>query len=206
MSRRSFMVGITLRPFELTSRCYIHLDWGGCKYQNASVAPRCALAPGPLIRTLTRTTAGVTSFGAHGVRRASVRTLAIPSGPTNKHETWRDENEVDNLPKVRRRDGTLADIDKTRGFVDYYRNPDPYRDPLEVKARHPKLVARFSHRSFMPPAARVRLARAERGRPRRGRTHGPGGQVHGLRHAVLPDPHWLPCQQPDSRVESPHLC
>ena len=64
-------------------------------------------------------------------RRAPLRSLAIESG--KQHETWRDEHEVDNLPKVRRRDGTIADIDKTRGFVDYYRNPDPYRDPLEVR-------------------------------------------------------------------------
>ena len=67
-------------------------------------------------------------------RGSPARTLAIPSG---NHETWRDENELDNLPKVRRRDGTLADIDKTRGFVDYYRNPEPYRDPLEVRDTRP---------------------------------------------------------------------
>jgi NAD(P)H-dependent glutamate synthase small subunit len=48
-----------------------------------------------------------------------------------KHETWRDENDTDNLPKVKKRDGTIAEIDKTRGFVDYHRNPEPYRDPLE---------------------------------------------------------------------------
>lgn len=50
---------------------------------------------------------------------------------TKKHETWRDENDTDNVPKVLRRDGTFGDIDKTRGFVDYSRNPDAYRDPLE---------------------------------------------------------------------------
>lgn len=33
--------------------------------------------------------------------------------------------------QVKRRDGTVASIDKRRGFVDYYRNPDPYRDPLD---------------------------------------------------------------------------
>ena len=49
----------------------------------------------------------------------------------NKHETWRDENDTDNLPKVKKRDGTIGEIDKTRGFVDYHRNPEPYRDPLE---------------------------------------------------------------------------
>lgn len=47
------------------------------------------------------------------------------------HETWRDDHDVDNLPKVRKRDGTIGEIDKSRGFVDYYRNPEPYRDPLE---------------------------------------------------------------------------
>lgn len=49
----------------------------------------------------------------------------------DKHETWRNENDTDNMPFVKRRDGTIGEIDKTRGFVDYSRNPDPYRDPLE---------------------------------------------------------------------------
>ena len=48
-----------------------------------------------------------------------------------KHEIWRDENEQDNLPKVRRRDGTIAEISKDRGFVDYERFSDPYRDAME---------------------------------------------------------------------------
>ena len=47
------------------------------------------------------------------------------------HEVWRYEGGTDNTPKVKRRDGTFGEIDKTRGFIDYYRNPDPYRDPLE---------------------------------------------------------------------------
>ena len=47
------------------------------------------------------------------------------------HEVWRDDNDADNLPKVKRRDGTVASIDKKRGFIDYHRNPDPYRDPLD---------------------------------------------------------------------------
>ena len=33
--------------------------------------------------------------------------------------------------KVKKRDGTIAAIEKQRGFVDYHRNPDPYRDPLD---------------------------------------------------------------------------
>lgn len=48
-----------------------------------------------------------------------------------KHETWRDDVDTDNLPKVKKRDGTFAEIDKTRGFLNYNRNPEPYRDPLE---------------------------------------------------------------------------
>ena len=39
-----------------------------------------------------------------------------------KHETWRDEAETDNMPKVKRRDGTFGDIEKTRGFLNYNRN------------------------------------------------------------------------------------
>jgi glutamate synthase (NADPH/NADH) small chain len=52
---------------------------------------------------------------------------------SNGKETWRDlhENDTDNLPKVLRRDGTIGEIDKTRGFLDYHRQPEPYRDPLE---------------------------------------------------------------------------
>ncbi len=49
----------------------------------------------------------------------------------NKHEVWRDDNEQDNLPKVKKRDGTVSQIEKKRGFIDYHRNPDPYRDPLD---------------------------------------------------------------------------
>ena len=48
-----------------------------------------------------------------------------------KHETWRDENDIDNLPKVMKRDGTIGEIDKLRGFVDYHRKSEPYRDPIE---------------------------------------------------------------------------
>ena len=38
---------------------------------------------------------------------------------------------VDNLPKVMKRDGTVGEIDKLRGFVDYHRKTEPYRDPIE---------------------------------------------------------------------------
>jgi len=58
------------------------------------------------------------------------RCLVRASSTTHKHETWRDENDTDNLPKVKKRDGSIGEIDKARGFVDYYRIPEPYRDPL----------------------------------------------------------------------------
>lgn len=74
--------------------------------------------------------------GASGARPGLV--WARPGGDLagtgtrgQKHEVWREEFETDNLPKVKRRDGTFAVIDKRRGFVDYNRYPDPYRDPLE---------------------------------------------------------------------------
>ena len=37
----------------------------------------------------------------------------------------------DNEPMVLRRDGSYSPIDKHRGFLNYQRNPEPYRDPLE---------------------------------------------------------------------------
>mmetsp|Transcript_23407 Transcript_23407/g.48715 ORF Transcript_23407/g.48715 Transcript_23407/m.48715 type:complete len:585 (-) Transcript_23407:77-1831(-) len=51
---------------------------------------------------------------------------------TGKHELWRDSvSQHDNEPMVRRRDGTYEPIEKLRGFINYQRNPEPYRDPLE---------------------------------------------------------------------------
>ena len=46
---------------------------------------------------------------------------------------WRQEqgSDTDNLPQVMRRDGSVGPVDKTRGFMDYGRVPDAYRDPLE---------------------------------------------------------------------------
>ena len=69
------------------------------------------------------------------LRRASPspRPRVAPLSTTpKKHETWRDDQgDGDNLPKVRRRDGTLDVIESVRGFVDYERNPEPYRAPME---------------------------------------------------------------------------
>ena len=33
--------------------------------------------------------------------------------------------------RVRRRDGSVESVEKLRGFLNYQRNPEPYRDPLE---------------------------------------------------------------------------
>ena len=53
------------------------------------------------------------------------------SSRPGKHEIWRDDNQSDNIPKVMKRDGTIGEIDKSRGFVDYHRISEPYRDPLD---------------------------------------------------------------------------
>ena len=31
---------------------------------------------------------------------------------------------------MRRRDGSMQSVEKLRGFLNYQRNPEPYRDPL----------------------------------------------------------------------------
>ncbi|GMI52407.1 hypothetical protein ScalyP_jg8796, partial [Parmales sp. scaly parma] len=51
-----------------------------------------------------------------------------------RHEVWRDTNpnlQNSNEPKVLRRDGSYAEIDKLRGFLSYQRNAEPYREPLQ---------------------------------------------------------------------------
>jgi len=55
----------------------------------------------------------------------------MPTAEVKKHETWRGDTSSDNLPKVRRRDGSMEVIGNARGFVDYERNPDAYRPPIE---------------------------------------------------------------------------
>lgn len=62
-------------------------------------------------------------------KHLSVRSLSAASKHV-KHEIWREENDTDNIPKVKKRDGSFGSIDKSRGFVDYHRIPEPYRDPL----------------------------------------------------------------------------
>ena len=45
----------------------------------------------------------------------SIRTsVTISKFSTTKHETWRDEHDTDNVPKVKKRDGTFGQIDKNR--------------------------------------------------------------------------------------------
>jgi glutamate synthase (NADPH/NADH) small chain len=60
-----------------------------------------------------------------------ISSVSLSTVKHRKHEIWRDDNDADNLPKVKKRDGTIEKLDKARGFIDYYRNPEPYRDPLQ---------------------------------------------------------------------------
>jgi glutamate synthase (NADPH/NADH) small chain len=53
-------------------------------------------------------------------------------GRDGRHEVWREDiYDHDNEPKVKRRSGDFAVIDKLRGFINYERNPEPYRKPLD---------------------------------------------------------------------------
>jgi len=75
------------------------------------------------------------------MRRTGARSLATLEkekshhaaiGKDGRHEVWREGiYDHDNEPKVKRRDGTIASIEKLRGFINYERNPEPYRKPLE---------------------------------------------------------------------------
>lgn len=69
------------------------------------------------------------SFQLHkGSSKGISRGFATSS---HKNESWRDDNDTDNVPKVRKRDGSVGVIDKQRGFINYHRIPEPYRDPIE---------------------------------------------------------------------------
>ncbi len=81
---------------------------------------------------------GASRAFARGLRRellvgypATAGRFGLRHSSNYKHETWRDEAETDNVPKVKRRDGSFGPVEKTRGFINYNRNPEPYRDPLE---------------------------------------------------------------------------
>ena len=100
----------------------------------STAAPRRPLSPHFLthldlmLKVAQKTaTTGLRQAALRGARSFAVSTC----GTHRKHEIWRDENETDNSPQVKRRDGTVGKIDKTRGFVDYHRIAEPYRDPLE---------------------------------------------------------------------------
>eukprot|EP00934_Nitzschia_sp_Nitz4_P001792 Nitzschia sp. Nitz4//scaffold134_size62860//49054//51213//NITZ4_006335-RA/size62860-augustus-gene-0.63-mRNA-1//1//CDS//3329535517//1792//frame0 len=57
---------------------------------------------------------------------------ADPIASDGRHEVWREDiYDHDNEPKVRRRDGSYQSIEKLRGFLNYQRNPEPYRPPME---------------------------------------------------------------------------
>jgi len=64
--------------------------------------------------------------------QSSEASESSPIAQDGRHEVWREGiYDHDNEPKVRRRDGSVESIEKLRGFLNYQRNPEPYRDPLE---------------------------------------------------------------------------
>ena len=63
--------------------------------------------------------------------RAAAAARPFSTQTSKNHETWRGDNDDDALPKVKRRDGSVQVIGNVRGFVDYERNPEPYRAPME---------------------------------------------------------------------------
>lgn len=77
------------------------------------------------------------SAGARGLSTdtktsSSSNTATTAIGSTGRHEVWREDiYDHDNEPKVKRRDGSYQPIEKLRGFINYERNPEPYRKPLE---------------------------------------------------------------------------
>eukprot|EP00980_Cylindrotheca_fusiformis_P027800 scaffold22560_cov135-Cylindrotheca_fusiformis.AAC.11 len=73
-----------------------------------------------------------TSLRTSSVRAQSTKSTNSPIAQDGRHEVWREGiYDHDNEPKVRRRDGTVESVEKLRGFLNYQRNPEPYRDPLE---------------------------------------------------------------------------
>jgi len=60
----------------------------------------------------------------------AARSSGGPIGSDGRHEIWREGiYDHDNEPKVKRRDGSYQPIEKLRGFINYQRNKEPYRDP-----------------------------------------------------------------------------
>uniref|UniRef100_A0A6U3PC01 4Fe-4S ferredoxin-type domain-containing protein n=3 Tax=Ditylum brightwellii TaxID=49249 RepID=A0A6U3PC01_9STRA len=62
----------------------------------------------------------------------SEESISNPIAQDGRHEVWREGiYDHDNEPKVKRRDGSFQPVEKLRGFINYQRNPEPYRKPLE---------------------------------------------------------------------------
>lgn len=80
--------------------------------------------------------ARVTSTTARLRAKQSLRSFATVEkssgaiGSDGRHEIWRGDVDHDNEPKVKRRDGSYQPVSKLRGFINYERNPEPYRKPL----------------------------------------------------------------------------
>ena len=71
---------------------------------------------------------------------AAARPLSTQT--SKNHETWRGDNDDDALPKVKRRDGSVEVIGNVRGFVDYERNPEPYRAPISASRTGRRSIVR----------------------------------------------------------------
>lgn len=85
----------------------------------------------PRVTTATRRLSN-SSLGRNARRCMSSEVNENPIAQDGRHEVWREGiYDHDNEPKVKRRDGTFATIEKLRGFINYQRNPEPYRKPLE---------------------------------------------------------------------------
>lgn len=85
------------------------------------------------VRAWPRVRTGRQRGGEEASRSQS--TKVSPSGPIGsdgRHEIWREGiYDHDNEPKVKRRDGSYKPVEKLRGFINYQRNKEPYRDPAK---------------------------------------------------------------------------
>mmetsp|Transcript_8252 Transcript_8252/g.24809 ORF Transcript_8252/g.24809 Transcript_8252/m.24809 type:complete len:603 (-) Transcript_8252:237-2045(-) len=101
-----------------------------------AAATKCAVRASASARTATATRSATATATA---TRSATRALSTKAeskesalAEDGRHEVWREGiYDHDNEPMVKRRDGTYQPIDKLRGFLNYERNPEPYRKPLE---------------------------------------------------------------------------
>ena len=93
---------------------------------------------------------------------------------TSSHEIFRGDEDHDNLPKVKRRDGSFDVIDNKRAFVVRLRRPPEPRTPHPARARVP------------PPRRRRRARRRRRNGAAYPRNAGP--RAAGRKRPTLQNP------------------